>query len=139
MVQVTTTHRQEMPGAGYYPYGQSYAGQGTPTIHVHHVERYIHGNGVCLKSYGEILIASGEFVWAHELKMNTIQVLLLTPEPGRNTGQGYMAQVSIWHKGEYDNYASIDIYDHNGNWINPGRTAGPTNGSIWLDYEALGE
>jgi len=134
MVQVTTSDRNTYPDEGYEA---NASGQGTPQIHVHHVERYIHGNGVALKSYGEIKIAAGEFVWARELKLNTIEELQLTPEVGRNNATGYMAQKSIWHKGEYDNYASIDIFDHDGNWIGPGN--GPVDGSIWLNYEALGE
>jgi len=48
-----------------------------------------------------------------------------------------MAMKAIWHKGEYDNYASIDIYDDAGEFQSP--DVGRVDGSIWLNYEALGE
>jgi len=136
MVQVTTSQRPDAykPDEGWE---SASSGQGTPQIHVHHVERYIHGNGVCIKSYGEIKIAAGEYVWAWELKMNTLQELQLTAEVGRNDGHGYIPQKSIWHKGEYDNYASIDVFDDAAEFQGPG--TGPVDGSIWLNYEALGE
>jgi len=44
----------------------------------------------------------------------------------------------IYNKGEYDNYASIDVFDHAGNEITAGSAYAPEDGSIWLDFEALG-
>jgi len=108
-----------------------------PLIHIHHVERSVHGNGVAIKVYGEMKIAAGEYVYARELKLNTLEVLLLTPELDKNNTIGYMAQKYIHNKGEYDNYASIDIYADDGTWQSPG--TGPTDGSIWLNFIALGE
>lgn len=118
----------------------AYWGGGSPIIHIHHIERDVFGNGIAIKVYGEMKIGSKEVVFARELKLNTLQVLVLTPETGR-TWTGYMAQKYIYHKGELDNYASIDIFDHDGNEIGPGRVnPGPeTDGSIWLDFIALGE
>ena len=118
----------------------TYWGGGSPIIHIHHIERDVFGNGIAIKVYGEMKIAAKEVVFARELKLNTLQVLVLTPETGR-LWTGYLAQKYIYHKGELDNYASIDIFDHNGNEIGPGRqNPGPeTDGSIWLDFIALGE
>jgi len=108
-----------------------------PLIHIHHIERVVHGNGIAIKVYGEMKIAAGEYVYARELKLNTLEVLLLTPEVNRNNGTGYMAQKYIHNKGELDNYASIDIYSHDGTFQAPG--TGPIDGSIWLNFEAVGE
>jgi len=99
-----------------------------PLIHIHFIERVVHGEGKAIRVYGEMKIAAKEYVYAHELKLNTIQVLLLTPETGAHTG--YMAQKWIYHKGEYDNYASIDVFDADGTEITAG--TGPSDGSIWL-------
>ena len=82
-------------------------------------------------------VHSGVYVYARELKLNTLQVLLLTPELNRDNGLGYMAQKFIYHKGELDNYASLAIYDDNSVQQTPG--TGPVDGSIWLDFEAIGE
>ncbi len=108
-------------------------GQGQPLIHVHHVARDVHGNGIAIRVYGEMKIAAGECVFAKELKLNTIQVLVLTPEVPRNT-LGYMAQKYVFNKGEYDNRASIDIYDDASVW-----QGADVPGSLWLNFIALGE
>jgi hypothetical protein len=120
----------------------SYGGTGpTALIHIHSVQRHVHGNGIKLEIHGEMKLASGQYIYARELKMNTLQVLLLTPELNLNNTYGYMAQKYIYHKGELDNYASIDVYDDAGDWIGPGRSqpAAPVDGSIWLDFIAVGE
>ena len=109
----------------------------SPLIHIHHVERNVFGNGIAIHIYGEMRIAAGEYIYAREMKLNTIQVMNLTPELPTNDNLGYMAQKNIYHKGEYDNYASIDIYDDASVFQAPG--TGPSNGSVWLDFEALGE
>jgi len=109
----------------------------TSLIHIHNIRREVHGNGIVLKAYGEMKIGAGQYVYARELKLNTLQVLLLTPELNVNNTQGYMAQKFIYHKGEYDNYASIDVYADDGTWQSGGN--GPVDGSIWLDFEAIGE
>jgi len=106
-----------------------------PLIHVHHVERNVFGNGIAIHIYGEMRIAAKEVVYARELMLNTIQTLTLTAETGTHTG--YNAQKYIYHKGEYDNYASIDIFNMAGTEITRGE--GPDEGSVWLDFEALGE
>ena len=128
MVQVI--HRAREAGDHGYP-GSS------PLIHIHHVERNVFGNGIAIHIYGEMRIAAGEYVYAKELKLNTIQTMNLTPELPANDGLGYMAQKFINHKGEYDNWASIDIYDDASVWQGP--AVGPSEGSVWLDFEALGE
>ena len=112
-------------------------GGGRPLIHIYGIERHVHGNGVYGKVYGEMKIAAGQYVYARELKLNTLQVLNLTPELNINNTHGYMAQKYIYHKGELDNYASIDVYDDAGAWQNPGN--GPVDGSIWLDFVGIGE
>lgn len=139
MVQVVITHRntalEPYPTAGPSVSG----GSGTPQIQIHFIERNVFGNGIGIRVYGEMKIASGEFVWAREMKLNTVQVLLLTPEPPRPMGahSGFIASKHIWHKGEYNNYASIMIILDDGTWEGPG--VAPQDGSLWLDFEALGE
>jgi len=115
-----------------------YPGRGAcPQIHVHFDHRDIFGNGIAVRVYGEMKIAAGERVWARELGLKTLQVLVLTPELNLNNGLGYMAQKYISFKGRYNNFASIDIYDDASNWQSPG--TGPVDGSLWLDFVALGE
>ena len=118
--------------------------QGTPLIHVHYVRRDVHGNGIGIKVYGEMKIAAKEVVYARELKLNTLQVLLLTIEQGEH----YMLTPSkyIHAKGMYENYASIDIFGVVGyEMLAGGRTAStlptylPYDGSIWVNFLALGE
>ena len=115
-------------------------GGGQPIIHVHYIERDVFGNGIAIKVYGEMKIACKEVVFARELKLNTLQVLLLTPEVGAEN-ETYIAQKYIYHKGELDNYASIDVFDDTGAEIGGiNRTQGPeADGSIWLDFIAVGE
>lgn len=112
-------------------------GGGMPQVQIHFDHRDVGGNGIAVRVYGEMKIACYERVWARELGLKTLQVLVLTPELGFNDGIGYMAQKYVYHKGEYDNYASIDIYDD----ASEAQSAGvaPVDGSIWLDFIALGE
>lgn len=123
-------------------------GGGAPLVHVHYVERMVHGNGIAIRTYGEIKIAAKEVVFARELKLNTIQVLLLTPK----TGSHWLYHVQKWvhNEGEYDNYASIDILSPSDAPYEMFASGGvavdrqmpsqlPSEGSIWIDYEALGE
>lgn len=119
------------PARGIYTYRTS------PLIEIHQIERHVHGNGISLHVYGEMKIAAGEYVFARELKLNTLQTLNLTPEQPFQTGVGYMANKHIYRKGQYDNWASIDIYDDASTFLSPGN--GPTDGSIWLNFEAMGE
>lgn len=119
-----------------YPTGRLTATYG-PLIHIHSVQRHVHGNGISITVYGEMQIAAGEFVMARELKLNTLQVLSLTCEQPSQTGVGYIANKRIFTKGAYDNYASIDIYDDASNLLTPG--IGPEGGSIWLNFIANGE
>lgn len=113
---------------------------GTPEVHVHFIERNVFGNGIGIRVYGEIKIAAGEIVYARELKLNCLQVLLLTPEYKRQATDITLTPVKwIYHKSDYDNWASIDIYDDQHNWMYAGRSGLPSDGSIWLDFEAVGE
>jgi len=106
-----------------------------PLIHIHYIERTVQGRGIAVKVYGQMKIAAKEIVYARELKLNTIETLWLTAETGAHTL--YHPQTYIHNKGEYDNYASIDIFDAGGTEITAG--AGPEDGSIWLNFIALGE
>ena len=106
-----------------------------PLIEVHHIERSVFGNGIAVKVWGELKIAAKERVYAREMGLSTLQVLLLTSETG--THNFYHPQKWIYHKGELDNYASIDIFDENGAEVTAGN--GPNDGSVWLDFMALGE
>lgn len=106
-------------------------------IHIHNIERHIHGNGIKLKVYGEMLVINNTRVYARELKLNTIEVLELTPMA---SDQPYGHGKYIVDKGHYDNYASVHVYDQNNNGIDPPSYDGPgPGGSIWLDFEAMGE
>jgi hypothetical protein len=116
-----------------------------PLIHIHYIERTVHGNGIAIKVYGEMKIAAKEYVYARELKLNTIEVLLLTPMTGDH--HLYHVQKYVYNKGEYDNYASVDIFSAAGyEMVASGRageiaaaTSLPDEGSIWLDFIVLGE
>jgi len=101
----------------------------------------VHGNGIAIRVYGEMRIAAKQVVFAKELKLNTIQVLTLTPEHGA-VGAAYTPSKWVYHKGEYDNYASIDILqniDGTLTQLTAGLAGAPSEGSIWLDFIALGE
>jgi hypothetical protein len=117
-----------------------------PLIHIHYIERTVHGNGIAIKVYGEMKIAAKEYVYARELKLNTIEVLLLTPMTGDH--HLYTVQKYVYNKGEYDNYASVDIFSAAGYEMlaGAGRAVSvdaasslPEDGSIWLDFIVLGE
>ena len=132
----------QRPGTEHTDYGG-----GQPLIHIHLVERTIHGNHVAVKIWGEMKIAAKEVVFARELKLKTLQVLLLTPEAGWHAPT--TVAKNIYHKGELDNYASIDILavDTNGYEYTAGTRVGgitiptslPYDGSLWLNFMALGE
>jgi hypothetical protein len=127
-----------------------YYGGGQPLIHIHTIERHVFGNSVCIHVYGEMKIAAKEVVFARDLKLNTIQVLLLTPEAANHTP--YIVEKWIYHKGEYGNYASIDIFGVQGYELRAGADRTqlqtpvidansdlPYDGSLWLNFEAIGE
>lgn len=108
----------------------------SPIIHIHSEIRHIHGNEVSVTIKGDMRIASKEVVYARDLKLNTIQTMNLTVETGAHTG--YNPQKWTYHKGEYDNYASVDIIDvSDGTEVLAGD--GPDEGSVWVDFEVLGE
>jgi len=108
-----------------------------PLVHIHHIERHAGPLGIAVKVFGEMKIAAKEYVYARELKLNTIQTLQLTPHTGVH--RGYFVNKWVYSKGEYDNYASVDVFDYAGNEITAGHAYAPEDGSIWLDFEALGE
>ena len=125
-------------------------GGGQPLIHIHSIKREVFGNEISLWVAGEIKIAAKEVVFAKELKMNTIQWLVLTPEAGNHTP--YMVNKWIYRKGYYDNYASIDIFAPTAGYeLRAGsrtQVATPTigassilpyDGSLWLNFVAGGE
>lgn len=119
---------------------------GVPLIHIHDVERHIHGNSVVVKVWGQMKIAAKERIYARELKMNTLQILMLTVD---DIVYPIVPVKWIYHKGEFDNYASIDILGPQSAWQFPAGaearqdvaaiTALPHDGSIWLNFMALGE
>lgn len=125
MVEVIYTEEADHTSSENY-------GGGRPIIHIHNIERKVHGNGIDIKVYGEMKIAAGERVWAKEMKLKTIEVMSLTPEVPHFLGEGLIANKHIHHKGEYGNYASIDIYDDGGTYQSAGE--GPSDGSVWLDF-----
>ncbi len=111
---------------------------GTPKVHIHYIERNVFGNGIGVRVAGEILIASGEIVYARELGLNSLETLVLTSEYSRQpTVQVYTPVKWIYHKGEMDNWASIDVYEATDGWEAAGSL--PSDGSIWLDFIADGD
>lgn len=119
---------------------------GNPVIELHHIERHVHGNGIAIKVWGEMKVSGKQTVFARELGLNTLQVLLLNTETGAHNL--FHAQKQIYHKGENDNWASIDILgpgSGEAQFLNDGgvwqasAAELPTDGSIWLDFHALGE
>jgi hypothetical protein len=126
----------------------SYGG-GNPLIHIHTIKREVFGNSVCLWVAGEMKIAAKQVVFAKELKLNTIQVLVLTPEAADH--MPYQVSKWIYHKGLYDNYASIDIFATQGYEMKTGSSTQiqtnapgasstlPYDGSLWLNFIAVGE
>jgi hypothetical protein len=121
-------------------------GGGQPLIHVHSIRREVFGNEISLWVAGEMKIAAKQVVFAKELKLNTIQVLVLTPEAGDHVM--WQATKWIYHKGEYDNYASIDImgadaYQYEAGTRSQSQVSAPAtlpyDGSIWLNFVAIGE
>ena len=110
---------------------------GSPLIHIHFVERVVHGNGIGIKVYGEIKCINGARVNARELKLNTLEELQITP---MGSDQAYGHGKYIVDKGAYDNYASVHVFDESNNPIDADSYPGPEeDGSIWLDFEGLGE
>jgi hypothetical protein len=101
------------------------------------VERHVSGYGTNIKIYGQIKIAARECVLASELKLSTISMMLLTPENTWGNGAEWAAKVYVRQKGQFDNWASIDVYDSTGAEIIAGN--GPDTGSVWLAFMALGE
>jgi len=125
-------------------------GGGQPLIHIHSIKREVFGNEISLWVAGEIKIAAKEVVFAKELKMNTIQWLVLTPEAANHTP--YMINKWIYRKGYYGNYASIDIFSVQGYELRAGARQDqvqtpavgstsqlPYDGSLWLNFVAGGE
>ena len=108
----------------------------SPLIHIHHVERSVFGNGIAIHIYGEMRIAAKEVVYAKELMLNTIQTMTLTAETGVH--QSFNVQKYIHAKGEFGNYASVDIFDTEDDSEQVAGD-GPDEGSVWIDFEALGE
>jgi len=141
MVQVVRT-----TSGARYDRGFGAAAYGAPLIHIHEVERHVFGNSIVVKVWGQMKIAAKEVVFARELKLNTLQVLLLTVETGVHWP--WTANKWVYHKGEFDNYASIDIlspqsgYQWEANTRSAVQTLPsslPADGSIWLNFMALGE
>jgi hypothetical protein len=112
-----------------------YKNDAGPLVHVHFRERAVTGNGIAIKVYGEVKIAAHEKIYAKDLGLNTITVLTLTPYAGNHGG--YIANNWIYHKGEYGNYASVDILTYSGTCVTAGN--GPYDGSLWLNFIAVGE
>ncbi len=127
-------------------------GGGNPLIHIHSIRREVFGNEISLWVAGEIRIAAKEVVFAKELKLNSIEVLVLTPEAANHVP--YIVNKWIYRKVLYDNYASIDIFaptaayelrSNNGQRTQvPTPTIGansqlPYDGSLWLNFVAVGD
>jgi hypothetical protein len=128
-------------------------GGGNPLVHIHSIRREVFGNEISLWVAGEMKIAAKEVVFAKELKLNSIQVLVLTPEAADHVP--YIVNKWIYRKGLYDNYASIDIFAPTAGYELrtltqdrqaqvPTPTIGatsilPYDGSLWLNFIAVGD
>ena len=141
MVEVIRTLSSDRLDRGF-----SAAAYGAPLIHIHDVERHVYGNGIVVKVWGQMKIAAKEVVFARELKLNTLQVLYLQVHTGHHWP--WTANEWVYHKGEFDNYASIDILSPQTayQWDSDSRndptvvpSVLPADGSIWLNFMALGE
>ena len=116
-----------------------------PRLEIQVQERHVEGAGVYVKVYGEMKIGAKERVYARDLGLKTIQLLMLQPEHG--THNAYTTGVWIYRKGELDNYASIDIFSMASNeMLSAAAVTGlsaatslPYDGSLWLGFIALGE
>jgi hypothetical protein len=117
-----------------------------PRVEIHVSERKVDGEGTPVKVYGQLKIAGKERVYARELELNTIQLLLLQPESG--THNPFPTNVYIHHKGEYDNYASVDIFSMDAYqyeaasrdyWVEEAPATLPYDGSLWFAFIAVGE
>uniref|UniRef100_A0A6M3M1M1 Uncharacterized protein n=1 Tax=viral metagenome TaxID=1070528 RepID=A0A6M3M1M1_9ZZZZ len=116
-----------------------------PRLEIQVQERYVRGESVHVKVYGEMKIGAKERIYARDLGLRTLQLLMLQPEHG--THNPYTTGVWIYRKGELDNYASVDIFSMAGyEMISTGRvgslsaaTTLPYDGSLWLGFIALGE
>ena len=115
-----------------------------PRFEIQVQERVVKGESVFVRVYGEMKIGAKERVYARDLGLRTIQLLMLQPEHG--THNPYTTGVWIYRKGELDNYASIDIFSMDGYemYLNAqtqvsAATSLPYDGSLWLGFIALGE
>lgn len=106
-----------------------------PLVHIHDIERSVQGSGVTVRVYGELKIAAKEKVYARDLNLNSVKMLVLTPIAGNHTA--YIPTTYISQKGVYDNYASVDIFTDDGTEVTAGN--GPYDGSLWLSFVAVGE
>ena len=115
-----------------------------PRLEIQVQERVVAGEHVFVRVYGEMKIGAKERIYARDLGLRTLQLLMLQPEHG--THNPYTTGVWIYRKGELDNYASVDIFSMDGYemYLNAqvtvsAATALPSDGSLWLGFIALGE
>jgi len=115
-----------------------------PRLEIQVQERVVAGEHVFVRVYGEMKIGAKERVYARDLGLRTIQLLMLQPEHG--THNPYTTGVWIYRKGELDNYASVDIFSMDGYemYLNAqvavsAASTLPYDGSLWLGFIALGE
>jgi len=114
-----------------------------PRLEIQVQERFVRGESVHVKVYGEMKIGAKEVIYARDLGLKTLQLLILQPEHG--THNPYTTGVWIYRKGELDNYASVDIFSMDGYEMYSSRvsvsaaTTLPYDGSLWLGFIALGE
>jgi len=115
-----------------------------PRLEIQVQERVVAGEHVFVRVYGEMKIGAKERIYARDLGLRTLQLLMLQPEHG--THNPYTTGVWIYRKGELDNYASIDIFSMAGfeMYLNARVTVSaattlPYDGSLWLGFIALGE
>lgn len=88
--------------------------------------------------WGEVLISSQEVIRSQDLDLLTIKNLLLLPQTGKYTTDPHSGVKDtipwptkyIYNKGEPDNEATVYLWDD---------TSTEHDGSVWLNFQALGE
>jgi len=116
-----------------------------PRLEIQVKERFVSGESVHVKVYGEMKLGAKEVIYARDLGLRTMQLLMLQPEHG--THNAYTTGVWIHNKGELDNYASVDTFSMASyELLSSGRSSSleaatslPYDGSLWLGFIALGE
>lgn len=73
------------------------------TVTIDFIHKF-HGSEA-IESFGQIECLDGDRVESYELGVKTIQMLGV-----KNLPKGYLVGMTVYNKGQFDNYATIHIY-----------------------------